>query len=111
MDYIYEGKIEQVESDWLVTFPAFPGCFGGGETLGKACENAAEALRLFIADAIDNGKRLPLPKFSKPPQAVFVVEVADEYIAKTKCTTVSEAAQETRCVARSHQSDAHQRSA
>lgn len=94
MTYTYEGEIKEQEGGWLVTFPAFPGCFGGGDTVGEACENAAEALRLFIAESLDNGERLPRAEFSTPPQAVFVVEVTDEYIAETKCMTVSQAAQE-----------------
>ena len=42
MAYTYEGRLEQVEGDWLVTFPQFDGAFGGGRSIGKACENAAE---------------------------------------------------------------------
>ena len=49
MFYTYEGSIERVEGDWVVHVGAFHGCFGCGKTIRKACAEAAEALRLFIA--------------------------------------------------------------
>ena len=46
--YVYEADIEWVEDEWIVTPQAFPGCFGGGASIQKACESASIALRLFI---------------------------------------------------------------
>lgn len=91
MDYTYEGDIENVEGDWLVTFPQFDGTFGGGHTIDEACENAAEALRLRIASIVD--EREPLPRFHNPSRVVFTVEVDDKYVRRTACMTVSEAAE------------------
>ncbi len=65
MDYTYEGDIENVEGDWLVTFPQFDGTFGGGHTIDEACENAAEALRLRIASIVDEREPLPRSRFHK----------------------------------------------
>lgn len=55
MSYTYEGTIEQVEGDWLVSFPAFDGCFAGGKTMGEACANASAALQLVIAAYLNDG--------------------------------------------------------
>lgn len=93
MNYTYEGRIERVEGDWLVTFPQFDGTFGGGRTVRKACENAAEALRLRIAGMVDRGEPLPRPRFSNPPQCVFNVEVDGRYIDATKTVSAKEAAE------------------
>ncbi len=93
MTYTYEGVIEQVDGDWLVTFPQFDGTFGGGRSIRKACENAAEALRLRIAGMVDDGEPLPRARFSRPPQAVFSVDVDERYIQATKTVSAKEAAE------------------
>lgn len=94
MDYVYEGEIEQVEGDWLVTVRAFPGCFGGGRSVRKACENAAQALRLFIAREIDEGRKLPRATFHNPPRVVLCVEVDDAFVDASRCMTIKAAAEE-----------------
>lgn len=91
--YTYEADIEQVEGDWLVTVRAFPGCFGGGKTIRKACENAAEALRLFIASAIDNGEKLPRSTFHNPPRVVLCVEVGADFVDSSRCMSTKDAAE------------------
>lgn len=93
MTYTYEGSIEQVDGDWLVTFPQFDGTFGGGRSVRKACENAAEALRLRIASMVDEGEPLPRARFSNPPRCVFAVDVDDRYIQATKAVSAKEAAE------------------
>lgn len=93
MDYTYEGHIENVEGDWLVTFPQFEGTFGGGKTVAKACRNAAEALRLRIASMVDDGEPLPRTRFSNPPKCVFTVEVDGRYIDATKTVSQAQAAE------------------
>lgn len=93
MTYTYKADIEQVEGDWLVTFPQFEGAFGGGKTIREACENAAEALRLRIASMIDEGEALPRARFGEPPQCVFSVEVDERYIQATKTVSAKEAAE------------------
>lgn len=94
MDYTYEGRLERVDGDWLVTFPQFEGCFGGGRTVRKACERAAEALRLAIAQVLSEGGTLPRPSFGTSPQAVFTVQVDERYIEETECVTMARAAEE-----------------
>lgn len=93
MTYVYEGKIEEDEGCWVATVPAFPGCFGGGDTIADACRNASEALRLFIAERLDTGVELPPQVISSEPGVVFTVDVSDEFAAATKCMTVGEAAE------------------
>ena len=93
MAYVYEGKIEREDGCFVATVPAFPGCFGGGDTIADACRNASEALRLFIADRLDNGTPLPPQIISAEPSVVLVVDVADDFVAASKCMTVSEAAE------------------
>ncbi len=95
MDYTYQGAISASEDGWYVDFPDFDGgCFADGNTIEEACKNAAETLRLTIATYIDDSKRLPPPTFCNLPQAVFTVEVSNEYVAVTKCMTPTQAADE-----------------
>lgn len=92
MDYVYEGKLTRVEDEWYVSFDEFPGCGGGGATVDEACRDAAEALRLGIATAVEDGR---IPKASVTGDGiVFCVEVDERYICRTACMTVSRAADE-----------------
>ena len=92
MDYTYEADITKVGGDWLITFPAFPGAFGGGRTMRKACRDASEALRMAIAQTISEGKKLPKATFHTPPKAVFCVQVDGTYIDETGSVSATEAA-------------------
>lgn len=92
--YTYEGTIEKQEDGWFVAVPAFPGAFAGGATVGDACKEAAEALRLNIAEHLDAGTPLPPQEIGDTPQLVLCVDVTDEYVAETKCMTQAEAARE-----------------
>lgn len=92
MDYTYEADIEREDGDWLISFPAFPGAFGGGRTMRKACRDASEALRMAIAQSISEGKKLPRATFNTPPKAVFTVQVDGSYIDETGSVTATEAA-------------------
>lgn len=94
MDYIYEGQLEWVEDCWITSVPAFPGCFGSGESIKHAVSSGAVALRLFIANFLDNGETLPDPKISEAPQIVFCVEVDSKFIQTSKCLTTVQAAEE-----------------
>lgn len=94
MTYTYEADIEKAEGEWLVTVGAFPGCFGGGKSVRKACENAAQALRLFIAEELDNGRKLPRATFHNPPRVVLCVDVDASFISASKCMTTKQAAEE-----------------
>lgn len=92
MDYTYEANITREGGDWLISFPAFPGSFGGGRTMRKACRDAAEALRMAIAQTISDGGKLPKATFHTPPKAVFTVQVDDAYIGESGSVTATEAA-------------------
>ena len=94
MTYTYEADIEQSEGGWLVTVRAFPGCFGGGRSVGKACENAAQALRLFIAEYIGSGRKLPRSTFRNPPRVVLCVEVDAGFVDASRCMGTKQAAEE-----------------
>lgn len=93
MTHVYEGSMERIGEDWFITFPCFEGAYGGGQTVQKACDNAAEALRMCIASAIDEGQPLPHPAFTDNPQTVFAVEVDDRYIQATSTVSATEAAE------------------
>lgn len=82
--YVYEADIEWVEDEWIVTPQAFPGCFGGGTSIQKACENASIALRLFIAEYIDKGKALPQATFHNLPRCILCVDVDEAFIEETR---------------------------
>lgn len=44
-----------------VIVPDLPGCFSAGDTFDEAVTNAAEAITLWIEDAIENGRSVPRP--------------------------------------------------
>ena len=94
MDYVYAGQLEWVEDCWIASVPAFPGCFGSRESIERAVSAGAEALRLFVADFLDNGEALPDPKVPETPQIVFCVEVDSKFIQTSKCLTTEQAAEE-----------------
>ena len=96
MSYSYEATFEYQEEDggWLATFPAFEGAVAFGSTITEACDNAATVLRLFVAQWLDDGRELPEPAFHEPPQSVISVEVDDAYRVRTRCTTITGAAEE-----------------
>ncbi|MDL2172063.1 type II toxin-antitoxin system HicB family antitoxin [Asaia sp. HumB] len=44
-----------------VIVPDLPGCFSAGDTFDQAVSGAAEAITLWIEDAIENGQSVPRP--------------------------------------------------
>lgn len=96
MSYTYEAKFEWQPEDegWLATFPAFDGAVAFGHTIAEACDNAATVLRLFVAEYLDEGRDLPEPAFHEPPLTVVSVDVDDAYRVRTRCVTITEAAEE-----------------
>ncbi|GBR14685.1 type II toxin-antitoxin system HicB family antitoxin [Asaia spathodeae] len=44
-----------------VIVPDLPGCFSAGDTFDEAVSGAAEAITLWIEDAIENGQNVPRP--------------------------------------------------
>lgn len=93
MTYTYEGRLERIEGEWLVTFPQFDGTFGGGSSVREACEDAAEALRMRIASMVEGGEPLPRAHFSDAPQTVFAVDVDERYMRATRAVSAREAAE------------------
>jgi len=62
----YFAKIEkQSDGNYLVEFPELEGCLTEGKTLGKALENAKEALDGYLASHCDRNRNLPKPKAHK----------------------------------------------
>lgn len=96
MSYSYEATFEYQPEDegWLATFPAFDGAVAFGSTIAEACDNAATVLRLFVAQWLDDGKALPEATFHEPPRSVVTVDVDDAYRVRTRCTTITDAAEE-----------------
>lgn len=93
MTYVYEGELTKVEGDWTITVTHFGGgCFGASCSIAKACRDASEALRLYIAGKIDDGEPLPRAIFHNPSQAVLCVEVDEAYRAEARCMSISDAA-------------------
>ena len=96
MSYAYEAEYSFQEEDegWFVSFPAFEGAVAFGHTVDEACDNAATVLRLFIAQWLDDGRELPPRNYDMPPQALISVEVDDAYRVRTRCVTITQAAEE-----------------
>lgn len=93
MGYLYGVDLEQGEQgEWYASFPQFPGAFADGDTMQEAIGNAADVLRMFIAEYLDEGKPLPDSGIRDDTKAVISVDVSDSFRASSKCMTVSEAA-------------------
>jgi antitoxin HicB len=50
---------------YLVEFPDLPGCMSDGETIEEAIENAADAMKCWIAAMREAGREIPLPTLAK----------------------------------------------
>lgn len=95
--YIYEAKLTEDEDGLYLTFPDFPGAIADGDDLAEVVEAAAETLKLFVAEYVDNGDPLPEPAYSfaaEPGSVAIAVDVDEDYIQRTKCLTQKEAAEE-----------------
>nr|WP_025320606.1 type II toxin-antitoxin system HicB family antitoxin [Granulibacter bethesdensis] len=44
-----------------VVVPDLPGCFSAGDTFDEAVTNAAEAIAMWVEDALDQGQEIPHP--------------------------------------------------
>ena len=45
-----------------IVVPDLPGCTSGAATTDEALKNAAEAIRLWVEDAIADGEKIPKPR-------------------------------------------------
>lgn len=57
----YPAIIDRGESGYGATFPDFPGCVSGGDTIEEAARSAEEALALHIRGVLADGETLPEP--------------------------------------------------
>src|SRR5579872_3616033 len=53
---------KDLDSDYGVSFPDFPGCVTAGSTLAEAARMAEEALELHILGMIEDGDSIPEPR-------------------------------------------------
>jgi predicted RNase H-like HicB family nuclease len=58
----YIALVDGKAGAYGVVVPDLPGCTSAGPTTDEALRNAVEAVRLWAADAIDDGEMLPLPR-------------------------------------------------
>lgn len=97
MRYSYEAVFDYSAQDgcWYVDFPAFGGeAYADGGTMADAISNASEVLELTLCAYLDDGIPLPAATFHEPPLSVISVDVSDEDIARSRCMSVGDAADE-----------------
>lgn len=58
----YIGIVDGNDGAWGVRIPDFPGCYGAGDTIEQAVDDATRALRAFAADMIADGDDIPKPR-------------------------------------------------
>lgn len=94
--YVYQAIVETDEDGVLFgAFNDFNGCFASGKTVRELATELGEALRLTIAEYLDSGLALPESFLSiKENTLTICVDVTTDFIERTKCMTVSEAADE-----------------
>jgi len=95
--YIYEATLEKEDSGkYYVYFPEFSGVCTSGKDINEAVSKAGEALELAIATCLDDGNKLPAPRFRGSEGNLvrigISVIVTDEMRLRMKCVTPSEAA-------------------
>ena len=63
MELPYSMRIipDTVEGGFTVIFPELPGCMTCGDTIEEAVEMAMDAKKCWLEDAIEMGKKIPLP--------------------------------------------------
>lgn len=94
MNYAYGVDMREEDGIWYANYPQFEGAFADGETFEEAAKNAADVLKMVIAEHLDEGLPLPDPMLDGSLFGVVVVDVNDETLARTKCLTIEEAAEE-----------------
>lgn len=58
----YEVRLEaDPDGGFVAVIPAFPGCYGQGETAAEALANAQAAITLTIEDMRAHGEQVPVP--------------------------------------------------
>ena len=95
--FIYEAELTPNEyGGYSVSFPQLPEAFTFGHDMTESVQRAVEVLELIVAEYLDEGRRLPAPKFAGYSDGVLhcaiSIEVTPELIERTKCVTAGEAA-------------------
>lgn len=96
--FVYEATLEKEEDGkYYVCFPEFDESTTG-EDIPDAVNMAGELLELTIADYLDDGRRLPEPRFRGNEDGLLRIGISvvvdDELRKRVKCITQTEAAQE-----------------
>ena len=61
LPYRMELIPDSEEGGYVVSFPDLPGCLSSGETVEQAIENAADAKRVWMEAALEEGLDIPKP--------------------------------------------------
>jgi predicted RNase H-like HicB family nuclease len=72
----YIALVDGKAGAYGVVVPDLPGCTSAGSTTDVALRNAVEAVRLWAADAIDDGEMLPPPRSVEALRADPVIAAA-----------------------------------
>lgn len=99
--YIYQAVIERDEEGaWCVSVPDLPGCYTDGDTFGEAIENAADAMKTYVASLLSHGEVPPSPTWRDEcvaggarTVAVFF-ETDAGYAIEGECVSAAEASRE-----------------
>ena len=96
--FVYEATITKDEEGFFAEFADIGAAYAPGDTLENVIKAAAETLQLVLAEYLDSGIRLPKPVFQlsdkETLRIAIAVDVSQDFIKRTKCVTVTEAAHE-----------------
>ena len=62
MAHRFLALVDGKDGAWGVRIPDFPGCYGAGDTIDEAVQDATRALREFAADMVTDGEKIPDPR-------------------------------------------------
>ncbi len=93
MRYTYDAIMTREDDGYVVSFPQFDGCVTAGDTRADALRNAADALSLAVAGALEDGEGLP-PSRRVAEVLSVSVEVTRDDMDAMRCMTMSQAAEE-----------------
>jgi len=54
--------VHEEEGAYGISFPDFPGCVSGGNSLDEATRRGRETLRAHVASMLEDGESLPVPR-------------------------------------------------
>jgi predicted RNase H-like HicB family nuclease len=58
----FVALVDGIDGARGVRIPDFPGCYGAGETIEAAVDDATRALRAFAADMVADDEKIPAPR-------------------------------------------------